>query len=90
MIRREAQFNQLDTNKDGNLSKKEVSAVKNRFARKLGQAFHRVDKDNNQLISGKEFQERSKRQFLKLDLNRDGTITEDELAKVSRNDSSRK
>jgi class 3 adenylate cyclase len=83
MVKQVKRFNLLDANKDGTISRSELSANTNRFAQKLGKKFDRVDSNQDQMLSRKEFREAFRRQFLKLDSNRDRNVTKDELANVS-------
>ena len=76
---REAQFNRLDTNNDGSLSRSEVSAGKNKFARKVMDNFDLIDTNQDQKLSREEFREASRRTFLKFDTNRDRSLNKDEL-----------
>jgi adenylate cyclase len=82
MMWREVQFNHLDTNKDGSLSRLEVSAGKNKFARLLGRNFDLIDTNGDQMLSRAEFREAAKRRFLLMDRNRDGYLTQDELVEA--------
>jgi len=80
MMWREVQFNNFDADKDGSLSRLEVSAGKSKFARLLGQNFDLIDTNQDQKLSRDEYREASRRRFLMMDANRDGNLTQKELA----------
>lgn len=80
---REGQFHSLDLDKDGHLSRSEVAAGRNLFARKLLENFNLVDTDQDQKLSRSEFQAGGRRRFLQMDANRDGNISKDELTDFS-------
>jgi Ca2+-binding EF-hand superfamily protein len=68
-------FDQLDTNKDGLLSRDELSA---RAGRMGGQMGGRMDRDHNRQISASEWKG-TPEDFKRLDINGDGILTKDEL-----------
>jgi len=79
MVWREAQFRRLDSNKDGFLSRLEVSSGRKRFDRKLLEKFYLNDLDRDQTLSWEEYQEASRRRFLYLDADRDGNLSQTEM-----------
>jgi adenylate cyclase len=82
MAWREMRFDLLDKNKDGSLSREEVSAGKIKFAWLLLKNFALVDQNQDQMISREEFREASKLRFFRMDKNRDGHLTQHEMAEA--------
>lgn len=83
---REAQFNRLDANNDGSLRWLEILDGGNRFDLKIKENFSKIDTNQDQMLSREEFRDASRRRFLTLDANRDGSLSENEL--VDSHDSS--
>jgi adenylate cyclase len=79
MAWREARFDFLDANKDGSLSRSEVSAGKIKFARLLRKNFALIDANQDQMLSREEFREATRLIFFRMDTNRDGHLTKNEL-----------
>jgi Ca2+-binding EF-hand superfamily protein len=80
MAWRQTRFDFLDANKDGSLSRQEVSAGKIGFAQVLRQYFALIDANQDQMISREEFREATRLRFFRMDANRDGDLTQEELA----------
>ena len=73
-------FDRLDANKDGALSTDELSqAVRQRVRDRADDRWKRLDKDGNGSISREEWP-RKPEGFDRLDTNKDGVLTREELA----------
>ncbi len=72
------QFDQIDTNKDGFISKEEMQAMR---AKHDGERVSRADTDRDGGISRAEAERfpKLKENFDKLDTNKDGTLSKEEL-----------
>jgi class 3 adenylate cyclase len=79
---REAQFDALDTNHDGFLSREEVSQGRTRFAWKIGRSFDLIDTNQDQKLSREEFLAAGRRRFLMFDGNRKGYLNEKEVEEL--------
>jgi class 3 adenylate cyclase/Ca2+-binding EF-hand superfamily protein len=79
---REAQFDALDTNHDGFLSREEVSQGRTRFAWKIGRSFDLIDTNQDQKLSREEFLAAGRRRFLMFDGNRKGYLSEKEVEEL--------
>ena len=79
---REKQFDALDTNKDGYLSREEVAAGKTNFARKVLENFDLIDTNQDQKLSREEVRAAGRRRFLMFDKNRKGYLTQEELEEL--------
>jgi hypothetical protein len=77
---RDGEFDILDINKDGSLSRDELSAGKTRFARKVLQNFDLMDANQDQRLSKEEFRAAGRRRFLMFDANRDNYLNKEEVA----------
>jgi Ca2+-binding EF-hand superfamily protein len=81
-----SRFDQLDTNKDGFITKDEVNAarasVRERMKERAGEHWKAADKDGDGAISRSEAEASMPmlfRRFDQLDANKDGKITRDEM-----------
>jgi hypothetical protein len=72
----QARFNQLDTNKDGKLSKEEMfpasSRADDRQLERQERFFRRVDRDHDGFVSKAEFMAQADRNFTRCDTDKDG------------------
>ena len=82
MAWRETQFDALDKNKKGYLTREDLAAGKTRIARKLLANFDLIDTNQDQKISREEFQAAGRRRFLMFDTGRKGYLTREELEKL--------
>jgi class 3 adenylate cyclase len=79
---REAQFNSLDKNNDGYLTRDEISGGGTKFAQKILQNFDLLDTNQDQKVSREEFRAGGRRRFLMLDTNGDSYLSREELANI--------
>ena len=81
----QARFKQLDTNKDGRLSPAEFSAIAPpiRTAETPDQVLKALDSDGDGKVSAAEFRAPQAAKFNKVDANRDGIATPEEMRKAA-------
>lgn len=91
-----SRFDQLDTNKDGFITKDEVNAARSsmheRTKERAGEHWKAADKDGDGAISRSEAEASMPmlfRRFDQLDANKDGKITRDEMPQGKRMDGMR-
>jgi hypothetical protein len=78
-VRDQQTFDRLDANKDGVLSREELGqAVQQRIRQRADDRWKRLDKDGNGSISREEWP-RNPEAFDRLDTNKDGLLTREEL-----------
>lgn len=89
-----ASFADMDLSHDGNISGDDVDGLKKEMTEELGevgatvvvalikQIVMTLDKDADKLVSEKEFSEGDEAMFKKLDANKDGQVSKDELAEL--------
>lgn len=87
-----ASFADMDLNHDGSISGDDVDGLKKEMTEELGevgatvvvalikQIVMTLDKDGNKLVNEKEFTEGGEAMFKKLDANKDGQVSKEELA----------
>jgi Ca2+-binding EF-hand superfamily protein len=77
----EARFQQLDTNKDGKLSKEEMfagSRADDRQVERQERFFRLIDRDGDGFVSKAEFMAQADRNFARCDADKDDRINADE------------
>ena len=81
----QARFKQLDTNKNGSLSPQEFAAMVGpiRTAETPEQLLKALDSNGDGKISGEEYRAPRIAQFNKVDANRDGVATPEEMRKAA-------
>ena len=83
----EARFRQLDTDKDGKLSKDEMfarSRADDRQLERQDRLFRRVDRDRDGFVSKAEFMAQTNRNFARCDSDKDGRINTAECRQALR------
>jgi hypothetical protein len=83
----EARFRQLDTDKDGKLSKDEMfarSRADDRQLERQDRLFRRVDRDRDGFVSKAEFMSQADRNFARCDSDKDGRINTAECRQALR------
>ncbi len=85
MAWRNAQFDRIDTNKDGFLSRDELAASKTNFAGKILARFDRMDNNGDRKLSREEFQGGGRRRFMMFDVNRKGWLSKEDVSKLMAN-----
>jgi Ca2+-binding EF-hand superfamily protein len=84
----EARFLQLDTDKDGKLTKQELFAqsrtTSDRALEQQEAFFRRLDTDRDGFVSKAEFMAQADKNFARCDLNHDGKINTDECRQALR------
>ena len=89
-----ASFADMDLNHDGSISGDDVDGLKKEMTEELGevgatvvvalikQIVMTLDKNGDKLVSEKEFSEGGEAMFKKLDANKDGQVSKEELAEL--------
>ena len=84
----EARFRQLDTDKDGKLSKDELfpraSRADDRQLERQDRRFQRMDRDRDGVVSKAEFMAQADRNFARCDADKDGRINTAECRQALR------
>ena len=88
--RQSVRFQRLDANKDGQLTQAEIQAKRAARAAKTGKPirqgkakrFARLDTDGNGALSLAEFTARAGKRITRLDLNKDGQVTREEMVQA--------